>query len=975
MRPKAYIRRRLDYESLDLLTLDYPMNFVSRLHKTPNISPSQRTSSCRLTFNRRSIFYFFAVLTCLLMLQVHASVLISAAQAKADNAADTNELAIPYKKMVLDNGLTLIVHQDTKAPIVAVNVWYHVGSKDEKQGRTGFAHLFEHLMFNGSENYNDDWFKPFDRVGATGMNGTTNQDRTNYYQVVPKNALEMALWMESDRMGHLLGAIDQAKLDEQRDVVKNEKRQGENQPYGRVFSTILESVYPEGHPYSWSVIGSMDDLNAATVDDVHEWFKTKYGAANATVTLSGDVDPDEALALVKKYFGHIDAGPPLLRQARWIAKRSGKQEQIMYDRVPQARLYKIWNIPEWGSDEAMLLSLASGVLSSDKRSRLYNRLVFNEQKASDISAFSFNSEIGGLFGVVATALNEDDLDYIDQAIDEELERFMQKGPNKQELERVRNAARASALRGLESAASKADTLAEHQVYSGDPNSFLKQFETFNNATAKEVMNTTREWLSDGEYALRVLPFKDYTVSESKVDRSAGIPEIGAPPIVQFDRLQRAKLNNGLDIILAERPSVPVVRMQMVFDAGYAADQGVKAGTANLTMAMLDEGTDKYNALEISSELAQMGTRLGAEANLDSSRISLNTLKENLDASLAIYSDVILNPSFPSDQLERLRKQQLAAIAQEKNSPFGAALRLMPTLLYGEDHAYAAPFSGSGSEASVTAIQVDDLKRYHEAWFTAPNGTLVVTGNISMDELKPLAEKHFANLSNKAAPDKNISDIESLEKSKVYLLDRPGSDQSAIIATKMLPKYGFDGELALQLMNEVLGASFNSRINLNLREDKGWSYGARSIIRGTASQRPFITYAPVQTDKTAESMAEIHKELSEIASSRPASESELGRSLDKRTLTLPGRWESSGAIESDILTLVRYDLDESYWDKYVSELRGIGLEQVNQSAKDHMRPDQMLWVVVGDREKIEQEIRKANLGELFIVDVDGKPVTE
>ena len=888
-------------------------------------------------------------------------------------ASANDELDIKFSKTVLDNGLTLIVHEDKKAPIVAVNVWYHVGSKDEKEGRTGFAHLFEHLMFNGSENYNDDWFKPFDRVGATGMNGTTNQDRTNYFQVVPKNALEMALWMESDRMGHLLGAIDQAKLDEQRDVVKNEKRQGENQPYGKVFTTILNSVYPKGHPYSWNVIGSTEDINAATVEDVHEWFKTKYGAANATITLSGDIDQATAETLVKKYFGHIESGPPLLRQSRWVAKRSGKQEQVMHDRVPQARLYKIWNIPEWGSEEADLLSLASGVLSSDKKSRLYNRLVYKEKKASDISAFSFNSEIGGLFGVVATALNPEDLDYISQAIDEELEEFMRTGPTKQELSRVRSATRASFLRGLERVSNKADILAENQVFGGSPDAYKISYERFNNATSKEVALTASEWLSDGEYSLKVLPFEKYQTTESTVDRSEGIPIVGAAPEVQFDRLQRTTLSNGLKIILAERPSVPVVRMQMVFDAGYAADQGGKPGTANLAMAMLDEGTDKYDALEISSQLAQMGTQIGAGAGLDSSIISLNTLKEQLADSLDIYADIILNPSFPESELERLRDQQLASIAQEKNSPFGAALRLMPKLLYGEGHAYAAPFSGSGTEASVASISVQDLQNYHQTWFRANNGTLVVTGNITMQELQPLAEEYFAKLPSGDAPNKNITDIEPLKESVVYLMDRPGSEQSAIIATSMLPKYGFDGELSLQLMNEVLGAGFNSRINLNLREDKGWSYGARSIIRSTNAQRPFIAYAPVQTDKTAESMQELYKELTDIANGRPAQQQEVDRSLDKRTLTLPGRWESAGAVESDIVTLVKYGLDESYWDKYVSDLRKINLDQVNQSAKDHMTPDQMLWVVVGDRELIEQKVRDAKLGKVIVVDAEAQTV--
>jgi len=888
----------------------------------------------------------------------------------AISIADDTDLDIPYTKYTLSNGLTLIVHEDDKAPVVTVNVWYHVGSKDEKFGRTGFAHLFEHLMFNGSENYNDDWFKPFDRVGATGMNGTTNQDRTNYFQVVPKNALEMALWMESDRMGHLLGAIDQDKLDEQRGVVKNEKRQRENQPYGRVFSTILENVYPKGHPYSWSVIGSMEDLNAATVEDVHEWFKTKYGAANATVTLSGDVKADEAKALVEKYFGHIEAGPPLVRQTSWVAKRSGKHEQVMFDRVPQARLYKIWNIPEWGSAEADLLSLASGVLSSDKKSRLYNRLVYTERKASDIQAFSFNSEIGGLFGVIATALNESDIDYIDQAIDEELNAFMKKGPTKEELARVRTGARAAFIRGLERVSGKADILAENQVFGGSPDTYKESIERFENASAKDIVKATKDWLSDGEYSLKVLPYAKHSTIASTVDRSTGIPDISAAPEVSFDKLQKNTLSNGLKVILANRSAVPVVRMQLLVDAGYAADQNVKPGTANLAMAMLDEGTKTRNALDISSAMSEMGTRISSSAGLDSSVVSLNTLKENLQDSVELYADIILNPTFPSDELARLKEQQLAAISQEKNSPFGAGLRVLPKLLYGEGHAYSAPFSGSGTEQSVASMTADDLRDHHKTWFTSENATLIVTGDISMDELQPLIEKNLGTMPSGNVPKKNIANIEPLEKSMIYLLDRPGSEQSAIISTKMLPKYGFEGELSLQLMNEVLGAGFNSRINMNLREDKGWSYGARSAIRGTQSERPFLAYAPVQTDKTSESMQEIYKELKGIMTDNPARAEELARSLDKRILTLPGRWETASAVEGDISTMVRYGLAEDYWDQYVKDLRQIDLAQVNQSAKDNLTPDAMLWVVVGDRERIEEKVRGANLGEVRIINADG-----
>ncbi len=907
------------------------------------------------------------------MNRIIISMLLSATLIATNSHAATDDIDIPFTKTQLDNGLTLIVHEDKKAPVVAVNVWYHVGSKDEKLGRTGFAHLFEHLMFNGSENYNDDWFKPFDRVGATGMNGTTNQDRTNYYQVVPKNALEMALWMESDRMGHLLGAIDQAKLDEQRGVVKNEKRQGENQPYGRVFSTILENVYPKGHPYSWSVIGSMEDLNAATVEDVHEWFKTKYGAANATLTVAGDVDTAEVQGLVKKYFGHIDAGPPLTKQSSWIAKRQGKHEQIMYDRVPKARLYKIWNVPEWGTEAADLLELASGVLSNDKKSRLYNRLVYKEQKANDIAAFSFNSEISGLFGVIATADKSEDLDYISQAIDEELAKFMAKGPTKEELSRVKTSSRAGFIRGLERIGGKADLLAQNEVFGGRPDFYKTSIERFENASAKDVMNAAKTWLSDGEYSLRVLPFDQHSTTASTVDRSKGIPVIGAAPQVSFDRLERATLSNGLKVILANRSAVPVVRMQLLVDAGYAADQGIKPGTANLTMAMLDEGTKSRDALDISSKLAAMGTSLSSTASLDSSSVSLNTLKENLDESVNIFADVILNPSFPKDELERLRQQQLAAIAQEKSTPFGAALRVLPNILYGEGHAYAAPFSGSGTEASVASMSTDDLSTYHKTWFKANNATLIVTGDINLTELVPLAEKALGELPTGNVPTKNISDIAPMADSRIYLIDRPGSEQSVIIGTKMLPKFGFKGEQAMQLMNEVLGASFNSRINLNLREDKGWSYGARSIVRGTQAQRPFITYAPVQTDKTAESLLELYGEVKSIRSDRPASAEELARSLDKKILTLPGRWETAAAVQGDIVTLARYGLDESYWDNYVTELRQIDLAQVNDAAKEHMQPDNMLWVIVGDRSRVEQAIRDTKIGEVILVDAEGKAV--
>ncbi len=907
---------------------------------------------------------------------VFAALLLAVSLTQVVYADDTasSPFAIEHTKYTLDNGLTLVVHEDSKAPIVAVNVWYHVGSKDEVAGRTGLAHLFEHLMFNGSENYDDDWFIAFDKVGATGLNGTTNQDRTNYFQVVPKNALDMTLWMESDRMGHLLGAVDQEKLDEQRDVVKNEKRQGENQPYGGVAKVLFENVFPNGHPYSWTPIGSMEDLAAASLDDAKNWFKQYYGAANATVVIAGDVKADEALAMVEKYFGDIPAGPALTKHERWVPQRSEKRSMTMYDRVPQARVYKIWNIPENGAPASDYLDLASRVLSSDKRSRLYNRLVYLERKASDISAFSFNNEIAGLFGVVATAIDPADMDYIKTAIDEEMAAFLKQGPTKSELKRVKNGLEADFVRGLEAVGGfggKSDILASNQVYFDDPNAHVASLARQLNATPEIIRSTAEEWLSEGEFELTVLPFNDFTTSTSTVDRSTGVPVPGPAPEVQFDRLERAKLDNGLELILANRTAVPTVNMSLVFDSGFAGDYLQSPGVANLTMTMLDEGTKKRDALEISSELADLGTDIGSRAGINVSRVSMNTLKSKLEESLDIYADIVLNPSFPQDELERLREQTIVGIQRELSSPFGAGYRVLPKLIYGDDHQYSNPFSGSGTPESVAAITREDLQQYHSNWITGPNGTLIVTGDITMKELLPLANKYFGGLSSKASPSLDIAATKNRQKPVVYLLDRKGSAQSAIIGTTMLPAYGTPQELGLQTLNEVFGGSFNARLNMNLREDKGWAYGANSSIPGIKGERPLLITTQVQSDKTSDALLEIKQELTGIASDNPIQASEFSRALDKKILTLPGRWETASAVSSDIASLVNFDLDEAYWDNYVELLRAQELGDVQALAVEHFKANEMLWLVVGDLSQIEEPIRAADLGEVIIIGPDGE----
>ncbi len=900
----------------------------------------------------------------------------SSAFSQAPAAPTQTRIDIPYQRFVLPNGLTLIVHEDRKAPIVAVNVWYHVGSKNEKPGRTGFAHLFEHLMYNGTENYDKDFFGPLEQAGATDMNGTTNEDRTNYFQNVPTNAVDLALWMESDRMGHLTGAISQAKLDEQRGVVQNEKRQGENEPYGKVWDFLNPKLYPANHPYSWSVIGSMEDLDAARLEDVKEWFQNYYGAANAVLVVAGNIDAETARQKVEKYFADIPAGPPVARQEAWVAKRTGSQRGTMQDRVPQARIYKVWNIPGWGTADGDYLNLVGDVLSSGKTSRLYKRLVYDEQIATDVSASIDLREIGGLFVIEASARPGTDLATVEKAVDEELARFLAGGPTAAELRKVKTQHRAGFIRGVERIGGfggKSDVLAQGEIFAGRPDFYQVRLDRVQRATPAQLLASAKRWLADGVYNLEVQPYPEHQVAQAGADRSR-LPEPGPPPATEFPELQRATLSNGLKIVLAPRAAIPQVRFDLLLDAGFAADQAGTPGTASLAMAMLDEGTSRRTSLQISDQLAQLGANLGTGSKLDVSSVSLEALKENLDTSLDIYGDVILNPTFPRTDFERLKKQRLAQIQQEKADPVGLALRVFPGLVYGAEHAYANPWTGSGTEESTAKIQRDDLVRFHRAWFKPNHATLVVVGATTMVEIKPKLERLFATWKPGEVPDKNIATVSRQERPGVYLIDRPGSLQSVILAGHVAPPKANPQEVTIETMNGVLGGDFSSRINMNLREDKHWSYGAYTFFRDARGQRPFLAYAPVQTDKTKEAVVELDKELRGIVKGRPIQPAELARAQASLTLTLPGSWETMAALAGAIGNIVTYGLDDRYYDSFAEKVRAQTIESVTAVAGDVVHPDQLVWVVVGDRSKIEPGLRELKLGQIRFIDTEGKPVS-
>ncbi len=882
------------------------------------------------------------------------------------------QLDIPFEEFTLDNGLRVIVHEDRKAPIVSTTLWYHVGSKNEVPGRTGFAHLFEHLMFNGSENHDEEYFTPLQQVGASSINGTTNNDRTNYFQTVPTSALDLALWLESDRMGHLLGAIDQEKLDEQRGVVQNEKRQRENQPYGKVFDQITSNLFPEGHPYSWPIIGSMEDLDAATLDDVYEWFRTYYGPNNATLVLAGDIDVATAREKVERYFGDISAGPPLARLETWIPTLEHDKRVMLEDRVPQARIYKVWPIPEWGNVEAEQLALADVALTQGKTSRLYQRLVYEEQVATDVGGFAFVGEIAGAYAVWATALPGGDLAEVERLLDEELERFLDTGPTRDELTRAVMDTRSGFIRGIERVggfSGKSGILAESAVFGGRPDAYKDSLEIAATARPAELRDTARRWLSRPALTLEVHPFDERSAVPDGADRSA-LPMPQSFPSAQFPDFERGQLSNGMQIIVARRAAVPVVHLSLQLDAGYAADQFATPGTAKLAMDMLDEGTARWDALEISDQLAQLGANLGTGSNLDFSFVSLSALSENLPQALEIYSDVILNPAFPESELSRLKQLLLSEIQREQVTPISMALRVFPRLIYGDGHAYALPMTGSGTETSVTALTRADLVAFHEAWFKPNNATMIVVGDTSMAEIEPQLEALFADWTPGETPAKRLTEVDLPDAPRVILVDRPGSEQSIIIGGHLVAPKADERQLAFDAANDAFGGTFTSRINLNLREDKSWSYGVRSLIVDTMLQRPFIVYAPVQTDQTAPSMVELDRELRELVTSRPVTADEVETSKRRSTLTLPGRWETARAVAGDVAELVRFGLADDYWDIYADLIAGLDTQNVNAAAQDLFAPSQLTWVVVGDLSRIEESVRALELGPVQIMDADG-----
>jgi zinc protease len=911
---------------------------------------------------------------------------------------------LAYSRFALPNGLTVVVHEDHKAPVVAVSVWYHVGSSYEPKGKTGFAHLFEHLMFQGSENHKDEFFKPFELAGATDQNGTTWLDRTNYFETVPTSALDMALWMESDRMGHLLGAIGQPQLDEQRGVVQNEKRQGENQPYGRASELIQAEAFPANHPYHHDTIGSMADLNAASLGDVKQWFRDYYGAANTVVVLSGDITPAQAKEKMLKYFGDIAAGPRVPRPQPWVTPRDASTHSTMTDNVAQTRIYREWNAPGRGTTDENLLELAAAVLGGSKTSRLYQRLVYQDKLADDVSVEVEQHVLASLFQLQVDVKKGVDPARVDAAIADEWQRFLKDGPSADELARVKTQTRASFVRGLENVNTQASILAEGQLYRNDPGAYLKDFNEFMAATPDAVRAVANKWIAKGDYTLTVVPGKvdaadtataagraaepgapaavlsakgDYTTVASSVDRSKGLPAISSFPDLSFPALQRGKLANGVEVILAERHTVPAVQLQLLFNAGYAADQGRKLGTSSFSMAMLDEGSKELDSVEIAKRKQRLGALIAAGCGLDYCNASLNALDDQLKPSLDLFADIVRNPAFREADISRLRGQWLAGIAQEKSQPTGIALRTLPPLLYGKGHAYAIPFTGTGTEASIASLTAADMHAFMGDFIRPDNMKILVAGDTTLDKIIPQLNAAFGDWKAPAGklPPKNIGKVAPPQHARVYLVDRPGAQQSLILAGSLAPSTEAPNDLEIQTMNSAFGGTFTSRLNMNLREDKHWAYGAFSFLRPALGQRPFMLYAPVQTDKTAASVAEMLKEAKGVIGAQPLSSAEIGKIKVGDVRSMPGAYQTTSAVMGALQGIVQYHRPDDYVQTLKSRIEAQSDASVEAAAKEIIHPDQLTWVIVGDLKTIEAPVRALKLGDVQVLDADGQPAAK
>lgn len=883
-------------------------------------------------------------------------------------------VTISFEKHTLSNGLDVILHEDHTIPVVAVNVWYHVGSKDEEIGRTGFAHLFEHVMFEGSKHHNSSHFEPLQKAGAN-LNGSTTPDRTNYWEDVPTNYMDLALWLEADRMGYLLDALDQQRFDIQRDVVKNERRQSyENRPYGMASWHLQEALYPMPHPYHWMTIGSQEDLDAAELDDIKDFFKRFYSPTNASLAIAGDIKMGEALELVNRYFGDLPPGESVPRKGRHDSGLRGRIELEMRDKVTLPRAYVAWPTPPEGDTDDAPLEIYQAIMSDGLTSRLHKSLVYEKQIAQSASMRYHSSEIAGQCVMSVTAAEGHELAEVEAAADAEMVRLLREPPTDEEIARVKNRIEASHYRQLARIGGfggRADQLNHFSVFSSNPDLINTSLDKYMSVTREDVMRVAESVLGDNQVRLRVLPEPTLSPASVKLDRSV-MPPPKNEPVFTPPTPTRTKLSNGMGISVIEQRGLPIVAFGVLMDAGASRDPEQLPGLAGFTAQMLPEGTDTKSSQDIAQAFEFIGSRISADGRREYTLLSAETLTKHWSTALELTADLVLNPSFPDHELERVRKEHLTELRRGKDEPNAVAEQLLAGLVFRRDSGYGHPLSGT--ESSIGALNRDDMVRQFDRDYGPENANLIVVGDVSIEEVAKRAESVFGSWTG-GSPGVNVEAtiVPSNGTATIFLVDRPGAPQSVIRALhttipRLHPDY-----LGLTLMNYAFGGQFSARLNQNLRQDKGYSYGYQSHVQWHRGPSLLLAGGSVQTEVTKESVFETLKEFNEVRGDRPISEEELENAKQSVLRSFPANFERPGAVMGQVLQMVQFGLPDDYLQTVRSNVESVTLDDVHRITQELVRPDQLKILVVGDRQEVEKGLRELELPTV-ILDVDGVETT-
>jgi predicted Zn-dependent peptidase len=787
-------------------------------------------------------------------------------------------------------------------------------------------------------------------------------------------------------MGYLLPAVTQKKLDIQRGVVQNEKRGDDNQPGGLLQYSIQQTLYPAGNPYHHTVIGSMSDLDQASLEVVKDWFRTHYGPNNAVVVLAGDVTVPEAKRLMEKYFGGIPAGPKSIPAAAAVPTLKAPVHKVFHDEVANTTIYRMWAVPGITGKDEPALEMAASILGGLASSRLDNELVRDKKTAVGVSAYVDPHERVGEFSIEATVKPGVDPALVGRQVDAILAEFIKNGPTAEELKQAKTVDVASTIKGLESVGGfdgKAVTLARGAVFANDPGFYKKELEEEAALTPAQVRAAAKKWLSRPVFAFTLAPGKRDPYQESKlandtagggggakvtaapkgpavaasdgVDRSQ-LPPIGQIADLQFPAVEHATLSNGIPVVFAHRSGVPVVRVALDFDAGNASDPKTALGTQAFMLGMLDEGTDKYNSVQIAEAKENLGASISAQPSMDRSKVYLSALTPNLPQSLDLMSDIVRHPAFAPAEVDRVRNQQLASIAEEAKQPVGIALRTLPPILYGKQHPYGVPFSGSGDPAAVAKLTSADLASFHDTWLRPDDATIFVVGDTTLADIMPLLEKSFGDWrATGPKPTKDFSVPTAPQAGRIMLIDRPNTPQSLIFGGELLPVQGSDELIALLEANDVLGGSFLSRLNSDLRETRHWSYGVASFVSRPEHQVPYLIYAPVQTNETGPSIAAMRDDISTFLTSKGVTPEELNRTIDGAIRELPGDFETTGQVMGAMESNVLYHRPDNYYQTLASRYRALTAPELDAAAKGAIDPSKLTWVVIGDASKVKPQL--------------------